>query len=171
MGSLLFDRVSESRMNRSAVFCLPFGSDGFTQVRIYPVILERGRARRVAGKRYDEICSLLKTLSRPLGTMDWIRAEDHVALDLAPSQRRSRPPRAADPPPIGVEVGESLHGCSAGELPEVVLDCPPPLWFSNDNRFLVTGHYDGTIRLWKLARSRRDVPGREGNAESRTPAP
>jgi hypothetical protein len=45
------------------------------------------------------------------------------------------------------------------------------LWFSNDNRFLVTGHNDGTIRLWKLPRSRRDVPGREGNAESRTPAP
>ena len=126
MGSLLFDRVSESRMNRSAVFCLPFGSDGFTQVRVYPVILERGRARRAAGRQFDEICGLLKTLSRPLGTMDWIMAEDHVALDLAPSQRRSRPPRAADPSPIGVEVDKSLHGCSAGEFPEVVLDSPPP---------------------------------------------
>lgn len=45
------------------------------------------------------------------------------------------------------------------------------LWFSNDNRFLVTGHNDGTIRLWKLAGSRRDVPGKDGSAESSTPAP
>ncbi len=45
------------------------------------------------------------------------------------------------------------------------------LRFSRDNRFLVTGHQGGTIRVWKLPRDPGDVSGTDGSAESRTPAP
>ncbi len=45
------------------------------------------------------------------------------------------------------------------------------LRFSRDNRFLVTGHQGGTIRVWKLPRDAGGVPPRDGSAESNTPAP
>jgi WD40 repeat protein len=45
------------------------------------------------------------------------------------------------------------------------------LRFSRDNRFLVTGHQGGTIRVWKLPRDAGGVPPRDGSAESSSPAP
>ena len=45
------------------------------------------------------------------------------------------------------------------------------LRFTRDNRFLVTGHQGGTIRVWKLPHDPGDVPPRDGSAESNTPAP
>ena len=44
------------------------------------------------------------------------------------------------------------------------------LRFSRDNRFLVTGHQGGTIRVRKLPRDPGDVPPRDGSAESGTSA-
>lgn len=95
MGSLLFDRVKESRMQNSALFELVFGHNGMERLVIHPVELESCSVRLANEEESARTIQLIEGLSRRLNPAVEFRVVGKtIELHLGPSDiaRRKQDP-------------------------------------------------------------------------------
>lgn len=102
MGTLLFDRVRQSRMKDSALFELEWDSDGQCQLSVRPVKLSNGRARWAVGEDFVRIRDLLTRLTRELDPATVIESiDDGLRLRSGSSTGPAREPaRSQAVPPV-----------------------------------------------------------------------
>lgn len=97
MGSLLFDRVGESRLRHSALFEVVFTRDGIHQIAIRAVELMPGEIRLANACEQAATFELIEQLSRKLDPqLSFTRSDDTLRIDLQPvgiRQRTSEPER------------------------------------------------------------------------------
>lgn len=91
MGTLLFDRVAQSRMADSALFELELDAQGVRQLTIHPVQLTAGQARPATGENAARIRELLIRLSLDLNPSTPL---EPMADGLRLRLQCSPPPRA-----------------------------------------------------------------------------
>ena len=119
MGSLLFDRVNENRMQQAALFELGLGRNGFEQLRIIPVCLNRGSAELASGEKAMEIRDLIIGLSKDLiPNKHFDRSGEDLVVSLAPDIGHHSLPRHPLPPL------QSYHPSKLKEVPEFYRELP-----------------------------------------------
>ena len=112
MGTLLFDRVAESRMRFSALFELDVGKLGIERLRIVPIQLLRGRARLADEVTSGYVRGLIVRLSEVLDpAITFNQVGDVLEIELLPDRSHVPLPRIP------------LRGCRA-YLPSAVRSVP-----------------------------------------------
>jgi len=96
MGSLLFDRVGESRMRHGAVFELEIGQRGFRRLIVRPVELEPGAVRPAGAEEAADTLALIEGLSRRLSPALAFQSGDGVLSVDLPDLPPPAPAAAAD---------------------------------------------------------------------------
>ncbi len=83
MGTILFDRISQDKMQYSAVFDFEFSKNGFTKLKVHPLRLQRGRVTLAAAADIEYINKLLKDLSQmPHSQVDFKDNQGVLTLDF-----------------------------------------------------------------------------------------